>query len=80
MNTTSRGPENNMTVSVHFSTCLDMDVITRALACYENNMTNAANMERSLYPDGGHYLMFRERANVAMDAYRQIIEAWGGKS
>jgi hypothetical protein len=78
MKTTSQGPENNMTVSVHFSHCNEMHVITRALACYNNSMIHAAALEAELYPDKGHAEKFRDRAEIAMEAYRQITKAWGG--
>jgi hypothetical protein len=78
MKTIGRGPENNMTVTIHFSDCKEMNVITRALACYENIMIHAAALEKSLYPDGGHSSAFRNRAEIAMEAYRQITKAWGG--
>jgi hypothetical protein len=55
-----------------------MHVITRALACYNNSMIHAAALEAELYPDKGHAETFRNRAEIALEAYRQITKAWGG--
>ena len=57
---------------VLFESTDEVNVMLRALASYEREMSKAAGMEKALYSDGGKHLMFSRRREIAMDIYRTI--------
>ena len=55
-----------------FESTDEANVCLRALAAYEREMLKASGMEKAVYSDGGRYLMFSRRREIAMDMYRTI--------
>ena len=55
-----------------FESTDEANVCLRALATYAREMSKASGMEKAVYSDGGKYLMFSRRWEIAMDMYRVI--------